>query len=128
MTIFGKTPIEVCIPHLYASFGTFWKPNWSIIWGTVNLWSLFENRQIAVVERKCRRNRNYSECFKTHCTVPRIIDQFGRKGPKRSVKMWTTNFYKIFLLNLQFCIMLLITVFRTTYFLHILSLTKRFLK
>ena len=42
------------------------RPNWSIIWGTVNLWSMFENRQIAVIEGKCRRFRNSSECLKTH--------------------------------------------------------------
>ena len=35
--IFGKTPTEVCSPHLYACFDTFLRQNWLIIRGTVGL-------------------------------------------------------------------------------------------
>ena len=35
----------------------------------VCLWSMFENRQFSVVEGKCRRFRNSSECLKTHCAA-----------------------------------------------------------
>ena len=58
--------------NLYStSLRFFWqllRQNWSIIRGTVSLWSMFENRQLAVFEGKCRRFRNSSECLKTHCT------------------------------------------------------------
>ena len=40
---------------------------------------MFENRQLALFEGKCRRFRNSSECLNTHCAVAQITDQFGRK-------------------------------------------------
>ena len=42
------------------------RPNWSIIRGTVSLWSMFGNRQIAAIEGKCRWFLNSSECLKNH--------------------------------------------------------------
>ena len=65
--IFAKTPIEVCSPHLLRFFWHRLRQNWSFFRGTVRLWSMFENRQIAVFEGKCRRFRNFPECLKTHC-------------------------------------------------------------
>ena len=53
---FENTLIEVCSPYLYVSFGTFCAQI-----------GMFENRQIAVSEGKCRRFRNSSECLNTHC-------------------------------------------------------------
>ena len=40
---------------------------------------MFENRQIALIEGKCRRFRNCSEFLKAHCAVPRKIYLFGCK-------------------------------------------------
>ena len=42
------------------------RPNWSTIRGKVTLWFIFENREIALIEAKCRRFRNSSECLKIH--------------------------------------------------------------
>ena len=67
--IFEKNLIKAYSPHLYASFGTFLRPNCSIIRNTVSIWSMFENRQIALIEGKCRRFRNSSDCLKTHCVA-----------------------------------------------------------
>ena len=39
---------------------------------------MFENREIAALERKCRRFRNSSKCLKTHCATKKIY-QFGYK-------------------------------------------------
>ena len=50
---------------------------------------MFENRQIAVIGGKCRRFLNSSQCRDQLTT-------FDAKGAQRSVKMWTTNFYKKF--------------------------------
>ena len=55
-----------------SSLRFFWyilSPNWSIIRGTVSLWIMVENREIAVIEGKCRRFRNSSKCLKTHCAA-----------------------------------------------------------
>ena len=52
-----------------TSLRFFWhllRPNWSIIRGAVSLWSMFENREIALIEGKCRRFRNSSECSNTY--------------------------------------------------------------
>ena len=51
---------------------------------------MFENGQIVAIEGKCRRFRNSSEFLKTNLDA---------KGAKKSVKMWTTNFYKSCFLN-----------------------------
>ena len=68
---------------LYStSLRFFWhllRPNWSIIRGTVSLWSMFENGQLAIFERKCHR-------FRILLTVPRIINQFGRKRRQKKRK------------------------------------------
>ena len=90
---FEKTFIEVCIPHLYDSFGTFWAQIGQLFeaqW----VWSMFGNQQIAAIEGKCRRFRNSSECLKNHCAANnwQIWTQ--------SVKMWITNFYKSFFKNI----------------------------
>ena len=59
---------------------------------------MFENRQLAVLEEKCRRFRNSSECFRF--TVPRIIDQFGHK---RCQKKRKDVGYKLILEYFQKC-------------------------
>ena len=51
---------------------------------------MFENRQIAAIEAKCRRFWNSSECLNAN-------------GAKRSVKMWTTIFSKSFFKNILLC-------------------------
>ena len=62
--IFDKNHVGFCSPHLYASFGTF-----CVQIGTyfevqyVFEVCMFENRQIAAIEAKCRQFRNSSECF-----------------------------------------------------------------
>ena len=38
--IFEKTLVEVGSSHLYASFGTFLRTNWSIIRGIVSIWKM----------------------------------------------------------------------------------------
>ena len=68
----------------------------------MSLWNIFENRQLAVFEGKCRRFRNSSECLKTHCasnywpiwtqTVPK---EAYRCGLKTSIRV----FQKIFCLT-----------------------------
>ena len=45
---------------------------------------MFENRQLAVFEGKCRRFRDSSECLKTHCAVKN--DQFGRRSFQKKRK------------------------------------------
>ena len=55
---------------------------------------MFENRQIALIEGKCRRFRNSSGCLKTRCA------DLDAQRAKRSVKMWTTTFYKSFFKNI----------------------------
>ena len=60
---------------------------------------MFGNRQIAVIEGKCRRFRNSFECSNTYCAANnRPI--WTQKVPKKSVKMWTTIFYKTFFKNI----------------------------
>ena len=47
---------------------------------------MFENSQIALIEGKCRSFRNSFDCL---------------DGAKRSVKMWSTTFYKNFFKNIS---------------------------
>ena len=56
---------------------------------------MFENRQIAVIEGKCRRFRNSSECFKTRCaaTDRPIVTQ---KVPKEAQECGLPTSIKIF--------------------------------
>ena len=96
---FEKALIEACSRHLYASFWHLLRPHWSIIWGTVSLWSMFENRQLAVFEGKFFRSFKDSLC----CEQWTNLDA---KGAKRSVKMSTTSFYKSFFKIVQFMHML----------------------
>ena len=63
---------------LFTSLRFFWhllRPNWSIIWGTVSLWKMFQNGQIATLEGKCHQFRILTkvESLMSHwVTVPRI--------------------------------------------------------
>ena len=95
-----KTFIEVGSQHLYPSFGTFCAQIGQLLEGrgTVNLWSIFENLQIAVIEGKCPRFRNSSKCLKIHCSANNW--PIWNQGTKRSVKMRSTNFYKRFFKNI----------------------------
>ena len=56
--IFEKAVIEVCSPHLYASFGTFCVQVGQLFEAQRVFLSMFENRQIAVIE--CLKNRRAS--------------------------------------------------------------------
>ena len=67
--ILEKNLIVVGSSHLYASFGTNLRPNWSFIRDTVSLWRMFKHWQIAGFEGNCRRFRNSSECLKTLCAA-----------------------------------------------------------
>ena len=81
----------------FTSLRFFWhllRPKWSIIRGTVTLFlSMFENRQIALIEAKFRPFRNSSKCF----TVPRKIDQFERKRCQKKRKGINYKLLKEFL-------------------------------
>ena len=58
---------------------------------------MFENRQLAVFEGKCRRFRNSSECLKTHWAVALMIDQFWGKRCQKKHKDGDCNlFYEFF--------------------------------
>ena len=67
----------------------------------MSLWNVFEYRLLAVFEGKCRQFRNSSECLKTHSGA-NIWPIWTQKvpTPNRSVKMYTTNFYKSFSKNI----------------------------
>ena len=56
---------------------------------------MFKNRQFTVIEGKCRRFRNSSECSNTHLCC-KWLTNLDAKGAKRSVKMWNKHFYKSF--------------------------------
>ena len=51
-----------------------------------SLWSMFENRQIAVIEAKCHRFRNSPDCLKTQ-RASNNGPNGTQKGAKRSVMM-----------------------------------------
>ena len=82
--IFGKTLIEVCSPHLYASFGTF----------CVQIGQLFEAQWVFKHSEEFRNRRHFplktANCrfpnIFQRLTVPRIIDQFWRKRCQKKRK------------------------------------------
>ena len=77
---FWKNYIEVGSSHLYASFCHLLRPNWSIVRGTVSLWKILENAQIAVFKGKCRR----------------FSENLDAKGAWRSVMIWAMHFCNSF--------------------------------
>ena len=73
--------------------------NWSINWGTVNLWSMFENWQIAVIKGKCRRFRNSSKCLNTHCAAnywPISTQKLQKEAQRCGLQISLTYISKIF--------------------------------
>ena len=60
----------------------------------MSLWSMFENRQIAVVKGQCRRFWNSCECLRLN--VPRIIGQFGRKRCQKKRKVLGYQSIRVF--------------------------------
>ena len=60
------------ISKYFCSFWQILRPNWSTIRGTVSLWSMIENQQIALIEGKCPRFRNSSNCLKTNCAANNV--------------------------------------------------------
>ena len=77
--VFDKTHIEICSPHLYASFGTF----------------CFQIGQLFVAQWVFKhseefRNRRHFPSMMVICRFSYIIQRLT--VPKRSVKMRTTNF------------------------------------
>ena len=88
-------------PFIYNKI--FWHllpQNWSIFGDTVSLWSMSENRQFTVMEVKCTRFRNSSECLKVHCDsnnwpiwmkkVPKEAWRCGLQIYRVSIKFWNT--------------------------------------
>ena len=60
----------------------------------------FRNRRYFPSKTANCRFSNIGSTSKTHCTLNNRPINFGVKGAKRSVQMWTTNFYKIFFKNI----------------------------
>ena len=96
--IFGKTLIEVCSPHLYASFGTFcvqigqlFEAQW--------VFKVFWKSTISCLRRKMSSISEFFRMFKDSLWREWLTN-LDAKGAKRSVKMWTTNFYKSFSKNI----------------------------
>ena len=83
-TIFEKTLIEVCSPHLYASFGTF----------CVQIGQLFVAQWVFKHSEEFRNQRHFASIWAIsrfsnihqRVTLPRIIDQFGRKRCQKKHK------------------------------------------
>ena len=81
--IFEETIIEGCNPYLYASFGTF----------CVQIGQLFASQWVLKQSEEFRKWRHFPSMiadFQTYVvqrlTVPRIIDQFGRKRCQKKRK------------------------------------------
>ena len=81
--ILEKSLIEVPSSYLHASFGTFYV---QIVRGTVSLWKYLKTVKSLLLKEN-DVNFEFFRMFLKSLTVSRIIDQFGRKGAKRSVKM-----------------------------------------
>ena len=82
--IFGKTIIEICSPHFYASFGTF----------HVQIGQLFTTQWVFKHSKEFR-NRRHFPLMTANCrfsiilqilTVPQIIDRFGRRRSQKEPK------------------------------------------
>ena len=82
--IFGKTPIGICSPHFYASFGTF----------CVQIGQLFAAQGVFKHSEEFRNRQHFpsktaicrfSNIFQ-RLPVPRIIDQFGSKRCEKKRK------------------------------------------
>ena len=88
-----------------TSLRFFWYllcPNWSIIRGTVSLWSMFENRQIALFDGKFRRFRIVKDLWR-HPAL-RMINQFGRKWIQKKRKDVALYVYLFFFKKISWCI------------------------
>jgi len=82
--IFGKTLLEVGSPYLYASFGTFYAkigPLFEAQWVFKHSEEFRNRRHFPSKTANCR----FSNIFQ-RLTVPRIIDQFGRKRCQKKRK------------------------------------------
>ena len=96
--IFEKTLSEVCSPHLCASFGTFcakifnhWRHSESLNFRkNSKIDDIFLRRQLIV---------EFKTYFKGSLCLEKLIN-FGVKCAKRSVKMWTLDFYWSFFKNI----------------------------
>ena len=64
--VFEKILVEVCKTHLYASFGTFYAKIGHLFEAQGVFQVCLKNREIAVIEGKCRRFRNSSDYLKIH--------------------------------------------------------------
>ena len=74
---FWKTLIKVCSPHLSASIGTFWVLLGQLFaaqWVFKNSEEFRNQQHFASIRAICR----FSNILQ-RVTVPRIVDQFGRK-------------------------------------------------
>ena len=83
--IFGKTLIKVCIPHLYASFGNFCAQIGQLF-KAQRVFEVYLNRQIAVIEGKCRfrisvvfRKFKY-EHYQSSITKPFLLQKTSLAG------------------------------------------------
>ena len=68
----------------------------------MSLWSMFENRQIAAIEEKCRRFRNSSDYQNTHCAANNwpILTQ---NVAKEAYRFWLQTSLKVFFKNILLC-------------------------
>ena len=99
---FGKALIEVWIQLLYASSGTF----------CVQIGQLFTAVSLEKFQRIPKSTTfsfvnselwTFKHISKTHCTVSRIIDQYGRKRCKKKQKDVDYNLQRSFL-KIFYCI------------------------
>ena len=79
-----------------TSLRFFWhllRQNWSIIRGTMSLWSMFEIDNSLLSKENVV---NFGILGRIECLKARIIDQFGHERCKKNLNMWTTIFSKNF--------------------------------
>ena len=92
----NKTIEEVCIPHLYASFGTFCVQIGQLL---AARW-VFKHSEINYIFFRCQRFVDFQTYFKDSLWLEWFTN-LGAKGAKRSVNMWTTNLFKSFSKNIS---------------------------
>ena len=102
--IFDKNPLEVCSPHLYASFGTFSAQIGQLVF---EVCLKIDNLCYIVIKGKCRRLQNSSECLKTHCAtkiLPIWTKRCKKKRKDTDYKLLLEFFQKYFVLHERWAI------------------------
>ena len=86
-----KTLVEVCIPHLYASFGTFCVQIGQLF-KTQCDFKLSEEFEIDLIFLRKQQFYHFHTSF-TDSLCLELLTNLDAKDTKRSVKMSATNFY-----------------------------------